>query len=154
MHAPRSKVLCQTRPSKEDVRDALASDWSKCFPPSYHRTAAAVMDCSAGTVANGASGKHIPELDTVLSSLLVNPAALSTVLALYGVKAVPLLADAANDLHTVSSISHLAGQWIGALSDGSRDHQETLTLADAIRTILPALSAIVAEADRIRGIAA
>lgn len=48
---------------------------------------------------------------------------------------------------------YFAGQWTEALADGRRDHRETCELAQAIRPILPALSAIVAEADRVKGVA-
>jgi hypothetical protein len=151
---PDHKVLRKNAPRKQEVRDALAHDWSLCFPPSVRGTAADHMACSRGTVDNGASGKHIPELHTALASLLANPSALQTTLALYGCKIVPLQSNAGEDMLVVSSMSHIAGRWVEALSDGQRDHQETLQLADAIRSVLPALSSICSEADRLRGVPA
>lgn len=149
----RTKVLRDNCPSKESVRDALAADWTRAFPPSLRGTAAEAINCNRSTLDNGASGKHLPELHTALATLLLDPTALQTVFRLYGVKIVPLTTEAANDLATVSNISHLAGQWTEALADGRRDHRETCELAQAIRPILPALSAIVAEADRVKGVA-
>lgn len=143
-------VLKQSRPSKEDVRDKLAADWGRCFPPSIKGSSAEAIGCSVSTLNNAITGHNLPELHTALASLLVDPTALQSVLALYGVKAVPLLADAANDLATVAGLSHLSGKWIEALADGRRDHRETCDLANAIRPLLVALSAVVAEADRVR----
>jgi len=153
MPLQRNKVLKTKRPSKEDVKDALAADWGRAFPPSVKGTAADLIGCSVGTIDNGITGRNLPELHTALASLLVDPAALQSVLALYGVKVVPLVANAANDLDTVAGLSHLAGRWVEALSDGRRDHRETCDLADAIRPLLCALSAVVAEADRLKGAA-
>jgi len=52
--------------------------------------------------------------------------------------------------HPIPKATRFPGPGIGALADGNRDHRETCQLADAIRSLLPALSALVAEADRIR----
>lgn len=154
MTQPHTKMLRRKKPSKEDVRDALAADWSRCFPPSRRGSISEAMGCSSGTVDNGASGKHIPELHTVLASLLVDPTALQTVLSHFGFKVVPLTADAANDMHTISGMSHVIGQWTQALADNFRDHRETLEIADAIRPLIPPLMAIISEADEHRGVAA
>jgi len=145
-----NNVLQKTPPTKQRVQDELARDWARCFPVSRTASVAERMDCSPGTINNGRTGAHLPELHTVLASLLVDPTALQTVMGLYGFKAVPLQAEAANDLDTLAKVSHLAGKWAEALADGRRDHRETCDLADAIRPLLIALSAVVSEAERIK----
>lgn len=57
--------------------------------------------------------------------------------------------EAANDLATVSSISHLCGAWTEALADGRRDHVETAKIGESIERLLPALIAIVTEAKAV-----
>lgn len=82
--------------------------------------------------------------------------ALDEVLATYGVRLAPLHANADNDMHTAADLAKAAGSLMDALSDGKRDHLETLTLGTMFRELLPKIAAIVSEADAIRngGIAA
>lgn len=108
------------------------------------------IDSSPATVNRALTGDSVPELHTALNSLAFDATALDEVLALYGVKIAPLQVEAANDLATISSLSNLAGQFAKALEDGHRDHRETCQLADAIRQLMKALSAICVEADTVR----
>ena len=91
----------------------------------------------------------------LLDFLCADPAALNEVFALYGLQPPrPRITAAANDMVTVSTMSNVVSQFCDALKDGQRDHRETLQLADAIRDLMPALSAILSEANQIKGIAA
>ncbi|QZP07794.1 hypothetical protein [Caenibius sp. WL] len=98
-------------------------------------------------------GSHDTTGKGLLDFLAADLTALDEVLALYGVGIRPLRNEAANDLHTISSLSNLAGQFAAALEDGHRCHVETLQLADAARPLMKALGAICSEADQIKGAA-
>jgi hypothetical protein len=102
-----------------------------------------------GNLANGS----FPAPHRLWNLLSLDQTAMDEVAALYSREVRPTTSQAANDLDTVSRISHLVGQWAEVLSDGRRDHRETCQLAEAIRPIVPALSAIIAESDRLKGAA-
>ncbi|TCM21506.1 hypothetical protein EDF56_101170 [Novosphingobium sp. PhB165] len=140
------------RNSKSDVQGKLAAGWARV---SAGKKGAFVdtIDSSMATVNRALTGDSLPELHTALNSLAFDPTALDEVLALYGVALKPLTSEPANDLATISRLSNLAGQFAEALSDGHRDHRETCQLADTIRPIMAALTAICLEADQIKGAA-
>lgn len=137
--------------TKMDTSSALAEGWARVSRKLGKGAFADELDVDVKTINRALTGETLPELHTALNSLLSDPMALNEVFKLYGLESPRRRDDhAANDLETLASISHLAGRWIDALADGNRDHRETCQLTDAIRSLLPALSALVAEADRIR----
>ena len=144
-----NQVRSIKRQTKSDVQGKLAAAWARVSAGRKGAFADAA-DTSIATVDRALTGKSVPELHTALNSLAFDPTALDEVFALYGIKVVPLMTEAANDLNTISSLSNLAGQFAAALSDGHRDHRETCQLADAIRPLMKALGAICAEADAVR----
>jgi len=148
----------QVRPSlqtKADVSAALVMGWARMIAKHRKGGFADRMEVDPKTIARTMSGETSPELHTALNSLAVDPSALNELFALYGfLPPRPRVAEAANDMATVSSLSNVVAQFCDALKDGERDHIETLELADAIRMIMPALTAILNEANRIRGLAA
>ncbi|SLK03921.1 hypothetical protein [Novosphingobium mathurense] len=150
MTLQRNKVFRAERPSRETFRELLANDWLRCFPNAVRGAAADAMGCDKRTIANTIAEAHLPDSYTLVMSLLADKTALDGLLSLVGMKAVPLKSEAANDLHTISSLSNLAGQFASALEDGHRDHRETCQLADAARPLMKALAAICSEADTVR----
>lgn len=148
----------QVRPRlrmKSDVSAALVMGWARMIAQYGRGGFADRLDIDPKTVARAMSGETTPELHTALNSLLVNPAALNELFALYGLHPPrPRKAEAANDMVTLSGLSGVVSQFAEALEDGERDHRETLELAAAIKALMPALTAILNEANRIRGLAA
>lgn len=148
----------QVRPSvksKQDVSAALVMGWSRMLAKHGRGTFADKLDICPKTVSRAMAGETTPELHTALNSLALDPTALDELFALYGYHPPrQRVAEAANDLHTISNLSGLAAQFAHALEDGTRDHRETLALADLIRTLMPSLTAILTEANRIKGMAA
>lgn len=141
--------------SKADVSAALVMGWARMNAKFGKGRFADLLAVDEKTVRRTMSGETTPELHTALNSLLVDPGALNELFALYGLHAPrPREAAAANDLATVSGLSGVVTSFCEALEDGARDHCETLHLADAIRDLMPALTAILNEANRIRGLAA
>lgn len=152
---PDNQVRPKTAPVKSDVSAALSVAWARASRRAGKGAMADKIGTSTKTIDRALTGETVPELHTALASLLADESALDEVFALYGLNR-PRWAHsaAANDLHTVSNLTGLASTFCRALEDGDRDHRETLELADLIRSLKPALAAILAEADHIRGIAA
>lgn len=111
------------------------------------------LGCHKDTLSNALAGDTLPSLHTALNSLAADETALDEVLELYGYRLRPAVPTAANDLQTAARLSHAAGALVDAVSDGCRDHNETLAVADQLRPIVPALLALIAEADALRGAA-
>lgn len=104
---------------------------------------------SIDNIMGGGSTSAKAAFDT----LLADPTALDEVLAAYRVRLVPLRSVAANDLLTSAGVINAMGKLVEANTDGIRDHNETLALAQLLRPHLAALTAIVREADELRGVA-
>ncbi|TCM33774.1 hypothetical protein [Novosphingobium sp. ST904] len=138
---------------KSDVSKAISAGWARILRTVGKGTFADSIDIGTKTIDRALTGESVPELHTALNSLAVDITALDEVFALYGLRVKPLKAEPANDLATISRLSNLAGQFAEALSDGHRDHRETCQLADTIRPLMTALTAICLEADQIKGAA-
>jgi hypothetical protein len=146
-------ILRKAPLTKQHVSRAIAAAWSRITVTPGRGQFADHLEISTGTVDNAMTGKTVPELHTALNSLLFDPTALDEVLALYGFRLAPSTAEAANDMALAAGVTIAMGQLVAALSDGRRDHTETLTIADLLRPHLPAITAIVREADQLRGAA-
>ena len=137
--------------SKADTSGALGAAWERVRFKLGHGRFADDLEVDAKTINRAITGETLPELHHALNSLLVDPTALDEVIKLYGFELRPSTSECGNDIQTVAGLSHAAGKLAEALADGRRDHIETLELAEDIRPLLPRLSAIVGEADRLRG---
>jgi hypothetical protein len=147
---PRNVFPKQMR-TKRDVSDALATAW---FRVSKRIGKGALADAtgaaSTKTVDNAIAGRNLPELHTVLNALTADASAMDEVLALYGMRAVPLQAQAANDMHTIAALSGAASEWLNRLLDGNRCHRDTAHLAEIFRPLVCEMQAIIAEAEKAR----
>lgn len=140
---------------KSDVSAALVMGWARMNAKLGKGRFADLLGVDPKTIGRAMAGESTPELHTALNSLLVDPGALNELFALYGLHPPrPRHAEPANDLATVSGLSGIVSQFCDVLSDGERDHRETLQLAEAIKALMPPLTAILNEANRIRGLAA
>lgn len=149
------KQVCRkSRQSKAKLSTALGAAWSRVSNVVGRGKFADELDADQATVNRAISGPSLPSGEHIFNCLYVDPTALNEVLALYGLTAKPLTFEAANDMQTIADLSHLTGSLAEVLRDGVRKPSETCDLADAIRPLILELSAIVAEADRHRGVAA
>lgn len=148
------RQVCPVPRSKMDVSDALGAAWGRVRMKIGRGKFADGLGIDGKTLSRAVSGETVPELHNVLNSLTVDQTALDEVIALYGMELRPRALSTEDDMRMISALSHLVGQWVDVMTDGIRDHRETLGLADMIRPMLPALQAIVAEADRLRGVVA
>jgi hypothetical protein len=137
-----------------EVQGRLAQAWSRVIAKVGKGTFADHCGCDPDTVDNALTGKTLPRAHTLLNSLTADPTALDEVLDLYGLRITTKHCEAANDLNVAAGASQIASMICQALADGVRKHHETLQIADIIRPHLPALTAIVREADSLRGAAA
>ena len=138
--------------SKQDTSAALVAAWARVCLKIGKGRFADKLGVDAKTVSRTLSGETVPELHTALGSLCADLTALDEVAALYDVEIRPRSSDAAMDFKTISDLSHLVGKWVEVMADGRRDHRETLQLADLLRPMMPHLTSILAEADRLKGI--
>lgn len=138
--------------TKDEVSDALAKDWLALAPIGKRESFAAKIGASEGrTVSKAISGEHLPEAQTILNSLLVNPAALLNTLMLFGGCFVPVSPEAASDNDTILNMLRAASEYFERMKDGHRCHRDTLALADLFHPLVPAMLAIIMEANQIRG---
>lgn len=139
--------------SKKEVSGALAAGWARV---SAGRKGAFAdnLDVNPKTVDRALTGESTPELHTVLNSLADDPTALDEVFRLYDRRLVAITATEGCDYATIAALAKLVSQYAEALSDGHRCPRETCQLADTIRPLIPMLSGILAQADKIKGVAA
>ncbi len=149
------QVRPQFCPAKSDVSAALAVGWARAARNVGKGSLADTIKSCAKTIDRALTSETLPELHTALASLLADDAALDEVFALYGFdRPRRKRSQAANDMATVTGLSSVVTAFCEALADGSRNHQETLELADMIRAVMPSLTALLDDANRIRGVAA
>lgn len=150
----RNNVLRTIEPlPKHRVSALLSAGWARVIAKVGKGAFADRVEASARTVENALAGNTNPELHTALNSLAVDPTALDEVMAGYGFRLIPLHAEAANDLATAAGVVNAMGELIARLADGDRDHNDTLAVAALLRPHVPAIEAIVREADALRGAA-
>jgi hypothetical protein len=149
----RTKSLPKRDPITKHVLQAkLSRAWSRVIDEldgGKHELAAA-LSVSTPTVENALAGKNVPEALTVINSVTVDPTALDEVFRELGFCLIPLQTVAANDLATAAGVVTAMGDLISRLADGIRCHNDTLAVAAMLRPHMPALEAIVSEADRLR----
>ncbi len=151
------QTIIQVRPavrSKADISAALSAGWARIINKTGRGKFADKLGVDSKTISRALSGEHLPGLDTAFNSLVSDVTALDELAALYGLEIRPRQMCASNDMATIGMLAHLAGQWIEVMADGVRDHRETLEIAAAVRPLVPCLQAVIAEADRLRGVAA
>jgi hypothetical protein len=92
----------------------------------------------------------LPGLHRAWNLLSLDPTAMDEIATLYGMQMRPAFSNAGDDLNTITLLADYVSQYLGVMSDGRRDHRETLQLADPARVLVSRLLAIVAEAEEIR----
>lgn len=154
--AEPAKRVCPKAPiPKSHLSAALAVSWARTAQTHGKGVLADAVDGSTKLIDRALTGESVPELHTALNSLRLCPMALDEVFEVYGLHSPrPRLPEAQNDLETVSGLSGLVAEFCAALADGHRDHRETIALVNMVRPLMPALTQIMREADRLRGVEA
>lgn len=134
--------------TKAEVSDALALDW---FPLAHNGNRAgfshAIGARDPKTVGRAISGEGLPEAHIVLNSLAVDPAALFNVMTLFGGVFVPVSAGSSDDMALICQMMKAASEYLERMQDGHRSHVDTAALAKLFRPLVPAMLAIIQEAN-------
>jgi hypothetical protein len=153
MLAPK---VCPPAPlSKDKFQNLLAGAWGRVWPSLGNM---GVMAGKMGlndtkTISRAVTATNLPEAHTIFNSLCADISALREVLAHYGLEVSYIRPEAANDLATLSGLCEVAAEYSSAISDGKRIYSETLRIAEKLRPHMPALAALLREADGHRGAA-
>lgn len=146
-----SKVLAKDPLSKESVSHALSLDWFALNRRMLPGALAVQVGKGRKTVDAAITKQHLPELHTVLNSLLVDPAALLNTFQLFGGVFVPTDPGACDDNAAISGMLRAATEYFERMKDGVRDHQDTLALAELFRPLIPAMLCVIREAGEMKG---
>lgn len=150
----RSNVCPRTPIAKDKFQQKLAAGWGRVWPKIGKGAMADRMGLSdSKTIDRAVTASNLPEAHTIFNSLIADPTALDEIFAFYGLRISPITADAANDMQTLSGLCETAGELAEALKDGVRVHQETLRVAEKLRPHMSSLTALIHEADALRGAA-
>lgn len=147
-----SGIVCPKRLlGKEDVSQALASDWFRAAHGRKGAFADAIGAKCTKTVDRVITGEHLPALHTALNSLVADETALFNTLRLAGGVFVRAETGSCDDNETISAMLRAATDYFERMKDGKRDHQDTLALADLFRPLVPAMLCVIQEANTIKG---
>lgn len=152
---PQRSNVCPAEPlSKDKFKRLLSIAWGRVGPSMGLATMAGKMELSdPKTISRAIATDNLPEAHTVFNSLCADESALREVMAHYGYELCRITPEAANDMVTLSGLCEVAAELAEALKDQKRVHPETLRVADKLRPHMPALTALLAEADALRGAA-
>ena len=143
--------VCPKRPiSKTKLSTAIGAAWGRVANKLGKGSMADRMEVNAKTIDRAMAGPSLPDAENLLNSLIADPSALDEVLKLYGLKVVPNVANAANDMALVTSLSGTVAEYLQRIADGKRCHVDTAVLAELFRPLLPQMQAIVDEHDARR----
>lgn len=109
------------------------------------------IGCDEKTVRKARDKQTTLRLDLAFNTLLADPAALNALLAHYGYRLACDHRNAANDLATAAGVIGAMGELVSRLADGKRCRNDTLAVAALLRPHMPAILAIMREADEITG---
>lgn len=148
------KQVCRRKPqSKTKLSAALGAAWGRVSNALGKGAFADAAEFDAVTVNRALTGPSLPSAEHLLNSLAADPSALDEVLSLYGLKAVAMKTQAANDMELAAGLGHALSELIDRLRDGKCCHNDKLALAVFFRALIPQMQSVVDEADRLRGAA-
>lgn len=149
------KQGCRKVPvSKTKLSAALGAAWGRVSNGLTKGVFAERMEVDVVTINRALAGPSLPAAEHLLNSLAADQTALQEVLALYGLKAVPVVAEAANDMGLATALAQSVAEYLARIADGKRCHIDTAVLANLFRPLIPQMQAIVDESDRAKGVAA
>ena len=144
------KVLRRApRPTDSSYRDAVKKIIANVDRGLTDQDLADRLGCSAGTISNARNMKgKLCAVTLANIGAEIGPEALEPFAALFDCIVIPRQSQAANDFATIAQLSHVAGEWVDRLRDGNRCPKDTAALADKLKPLLTALTAVVNEAEQ------
>lgn len=148
------KNVCRSHANtKSDVSAALAAAWSRTAMLVGKGTLADAIQADTKTIDRALTGPGLPELHTALFSLHADPLALDEVFAMLGFESPRLrVTRRADPMEVAAGLGHTLSELLDRYRDGKLCHNDKLALAASLRPLIPELSAIVADADAVRGV--
>lgn len=142
-------------PTKLDVSAHLAAGWTRVMARIGRGNFTDKMGVDRKVISRALGQETVPELHTVLASLLVDATALDEVLALYGfgLHRLPDITGGV-DPDQLGDVLEFAAETSKFTRGNPNDHRAKLVLADRARPVAQFAAGLVAEADKIRGVAA
>lgn len=146
-----SKHVCRIKPvSKTRLSAALSAAWGRVSNAVGRGKFADDAEFDVVTINRAMAGPSLPSAEHLLNSLAADHTALQEVMALYGLKTIPLVTDAANDMELAAGMGHALSEFLERLKDGKRCHIDTAFLAPLFREVIPQMEAIIKEDDERR----
>ena len=150
-----------THVTNEEAKHLLAAGLFRAVSKRGKRGIEAIAidaDCSPRTISKALAMETLPAGETLVNLLMADASILDELLAHAGMRIVPLEMAATQDLDLVEALGAVTGALAKSHSPNSpggaeRIYSETTAIADMARQVLPSLTAIVREADGIRGVA-
>jgi len=155
--AEKSGIICRNFPAKTVVSNHLVAGWSRIMARIGRGTFVDHMAVDRKVIERTIGTGNMPHLDTVLNSLLIDPTALDEVLALYGFGLHRLPHGDHGGLvgqDELGEVIELASAMSAFERGNPNDHRAKIALSEKARPVAQVACGIVAEADRLRGVAA
>jgi DNA-binding phage protein len=141
------------RLTKDRAKSLVAAGLQRAVAKLGKDEVALAAGCSSRCIEKALGHDTLPSIETLFNALGADATIADELLAAYGFRLVPLQCQAANDLATAAGLGHAGAELAAAWADGKRDHPELFRFVDLIRPHLPAINALIQEADQIRGAA-
>lgn len=143
------KHVCRKNPqTKTKLSAALGAAWARVSNRMGKGAFSDAAGFDAVTLNRALTGPSLPSAEHLLNSLCADPTALAEVMALYGLKVSPAIAEPANDFELAAQLGHTLAEMIERMRDGKRCHVDTAVLAALFRQIIPQMQAIIDEDDK------
>lgn len=141
------------RLTKERAKTFIAAGLQRAVAEHGKDELALAGGCSERCIEKALALDTVPSIETLGNMLAKEPTLLDEFYAALGWQLIPLRANAANDLETAAGLGRAGATLAEAWADGRRDHIELFAFVDLIRPHLPAIMAMIGEADQLRGAA-
>lgn len=139
--------------TKDRTKALIASGLQRAARDHGIEEVAIKAGCTRRCIEKALSHETLPEAHLLGNILLLDPTALTEWLGALGFIVVPRDAELSPDMVTLHRMSTAMSEFIDALKDGKRTHQETLELAEELRPLVPRLTAIIREAEGLKAVA-
>ena len=137
--------------TKDRAKALVASGMQRAVAAHGMDRLALAGGCSRRCVEKALGHETLPGIDIIANMLDEDPTMLNEFFAAKGLQLTPIAPEPNADFSTLAGMCDAAAEFSHALADGIRSPSETAGLAKKFRPLLPAMTAIVREADQLVG---